>query len=172
VTAEDLTHSIQKGLEVWSLQNVCDAAILLSFVILALVAGRAYLETLKNRLTLRVATEVWEAGTDLGLDMLLFAVVLVGLFVINPDIMADIKIALPWVPLAFVLMAVVLVIRVCYGGREVGSRAWWAAVTLLALAGLANWFGFTFVMEAAGEEYLALHPNAQVWVALSRLRSD
>jgi hypothetical protein len=35
----------------------------------------------------------------------------------------------------------------------------------------ANWFGFTFVMEAAGEEYLKKQPDSW-WPALQRMRSD
>jgi len=171
MNTEQLPHAIHKGLEIWSLQSLCDVAIILSFVILALVAGGAYLDKLKRGLTLRVAIEVWETGANLLVDLLLFAVALAGLFFINPDIMADIKIAVPWVPLAMVLLAVALVIRTCHGGRVIGSVAWWMALVLIALACAANWFGFTFVMEAAGEEYLKNNPHS-VWPALQRMRSD
>jgi ferredoxin len=105
---EELKHAINKALECWSLQSLTDAAIMLSFVILAMVSGRCYLESVRRRLTLRVAAEVWEAGTDLLIDASMGFVALVGLFITNPDIMADIKIGLPWVPLAMVLMAAAL----------------------------------------------------------------
>ena len=168
---EELGHAINKGLEFWSLQIVADAAIMSSFVVLAMVAGRCYLENVRRRLTLRVAAEVWEAGTDLLVDVLMGFVALVGLFIVNPDIMADIKIGLPWVPLAMVLMAVALVIRAFHGGRVFGSTAWWIVLGLVAVACAANWFGFTFVMEAAGEGYLKGHEGS-VWPALQRMRSD
>ena len=144
---------------------------MLSFVILAMVAGRCYLESVRRRLTLRVAAEVWEAGADVLIDAAMGFVALVGLFITNPDIMADIKIGLPWVPLAMVLMAVALVIRAFHGGRVVGSAAWWIVLGLVAVACAANWFGFTFVMEAAGEEYLKKQPDSW-WPALQRMRSD
>jgi hypothetical protein len=169
-TAE-LGHAINKGLEYWSLQSLTDGAIMLSFVILAMVAGRCYLESVRSRLTLRVAAEVWEAGADLLIDAAMGFVALVGLFITNPDIMADIKIGLPWVPLAMVLMAVALVIRAYHGGRAVGSTAWWVVLVVVAVACAANWFGFTFVMEAAGEEYLKNKPES-LWPALQRMRSD
>ena len=159
---EELGHAINKGLEFWSLQTLTDGAIMLSFVILAMVAGRCYLESVRRRLTLRVAAEVWEAGTDVLIDASMGFVALVGLFITNPDIMADIKIGLPWVPLAMVLMAVALVIRAFHGGRVVGSAAWWIVLGLVAAACAANWFGFTFVMEAAGEEYLKKQPDSCV----------
>ena len=168
---EQLKHAINKALECWSLQSLTDAAIMLSFVILAMVSGRCYLESVRRRLTLRVAAEVWEAGTDLLIDASIGFVALVGLFITNPDIMADIKIGLPWVPLAMVLMAAALVIRAFHGGRVVGSTAWWIALGLIAVACAANWFGFTFVMEAAGEEYLKNNPDS-LWPSLQRMRSD
>lgn len=171
MNAEELERVINKGLEVWSLQSVCDVAIMLSFVILALVAGRSYLENIRRRLTLRVAAEAWETGADVLIDLLLGFVTLVGLFIINPDIMADIKIGVPWVPLAMVLLAVALVLRVFHGGRVAGSAAWWCVLGLLAGACAANWFGFTFVMEAAGEEYLKGRATS-LWPALQRMRSD
>jgi len=171
IQIEELGHAINKGLEFWSLQVVADTAIMLSFVILAMVAGRCYLESVRRRLTLRVAAEVWEAGADLLIDTAMGFVALVGLFITNPDIMADIKIGLPWVPLATVLIAVALVIRAFHGGRLVGSGAWWIVLGLVAVACAANWFGFTFVMEAAGEEYLKNQPDSW-WPALQRMRSD
>jgi len=168
---EELGHAINKGLEVWSLQIVCDVAILLSFIILAMVAGRCYLESVGRRLTLRVAAEAWETGADVLIDALMGFVALVGLFIVNPDIMADIKIGLPWVPLAMVLVAVALVLRVFHGGRVVGSAAWWIVIGLLVVACAANWFGFTFVMEAAGGEYLKGNVPS-LWPTLQRMRSD
>jgi hypothetical protein len=167
------TQGIVKALEVWTLQNLCDLAILAGFAVLTLVAGRAYLERLKARLTLRAASEVWEAGTDLLIDILLAAIALVALLLTNMDIMADIKIGLPFVPVAFVLMTAALVVRLYHGGSVVGSKAWVVTLALLAVACLANWFGFTFVMEGAGDEYLGLHPEAAgFWSGLEHLRSN
>jgi hypothetical protein len=168
---EGLGHAINKGREFWSLQCLSDAAIMLSFVILAMVAGRCYLEDVRRRLTLRVAVEVWETGSDLLIDVLMGCVALVGLFIINPDILADIKIGLPWVPLAMVLIAIALVIRAFHGGRVVASTAWKIVLGLMVVACAANWFGFTFVMEAAGEGYLKGHGDS-VWPKLQRMRSD
>lgn len=170
---EQLTHGIQKALEVSILQNLCDLAILAGFAALALMAGRAYLERLKSRLTLRVARETWESAADLMVDVLLAGVALVGLFVTNMDIMADIKIGLPFVPLGFLLLTVALVVRLFHGGSVVGSRAWVAALALLAVGCLANWCGFTFVMEGAGDEYLEHHQSAVAfWKGLEHLRSN
>jgi len=88
----------------------------------------------------------------------LAVVVLVGLLVLNPDIMADIKMAIPFYPIATILFAAALSCgcftrprrRIAellqgplpYGGSKSDQPP-----------------GFTFVAEAASEEYLANHPS-------------
>ena len=58
-------------------------------------------------------------------------------------------------------------------GGVVGSRAWTVVLVLLVLGCLANWFGFTFVMEGAGDEYVELHPSSSAfWKGLDHLRSN
>jgi len=96
MNAQESIVVLRKALEMWTLQNVCDGGIMLGFFVLALVAGRGYLESLNARLSLRVAIEMWETLTDFGADLLLLISALIGLFVTNLDIMADIKIAVPW----------------------------------------------------------------------------
>ncbi len=162
---------MRKGLEIWTLQNLCDGGIMLGFVILTVVAGRGYLEALKARLSLRVAIEAWETFIDLAADLLLLAAVLIGLFITNLDIMADIKVGVPWVPLAFLLLGAALIVRAFYGGHAPGSRAWWTALGLIALACVLNWFGFTFVMESPGDEYQHL-PFGPALISLEEMRSN
>jgi len=170
---EKLNDGMKKCLEVWSLQTLCDMAILAGFAVLVLIVARVYLERLKDRLVLRAAREFWESLSDFVPDMLLGGIALIAILITNNDIMADIKIALPWVPLGFVLMTIALVIRLFHGGHSIGSKAWFLATALIALACLSNWFGFTFVMEGAGEEYLTPHPNAAAfWNALGHMRSS
>jgi len=163
--------AMRKALEMWTLQNLCDTGILIGFLIVGLVAARGYLEIFKARLSLRVAIEAWETLIDLGADFLLLFVALIGLFITNTDIMADIKVAIPWVPIAFLLMGAALIIRAFYGGHKLGSRAWWIALGLIVFGCVLNWFGFTFVMEAPGDEYLNL-PLADKLIALAHMRSN
>jgi hypothetical protein len=171
MTGDELAVGIRKGLEAWTLQNLCDGAILLMFIALAMLAGRGYLDEIRSRLSLRVAGEIWDVVTEYGADLLLLVIMLIGLMVVNPDVMADIKVALPWLPLAFLLAGVALAIRACHGGRLVGSAAWYAALALVVIGCASAWFGFTFVMEAAGHEYLDQHPSA-LWESLRNMRSD
>jgi len=169
-TEQSIT-AMRKALEMWTLQNLCDGAVMLGFVVLALVAARGYLETLKARLSLRVAIEAWETFVDFGADLLLLSAALVGLFVTNLDIMADIKVAVPWVPLGLWLMGVALILRAFHGGHVPGSRAWWTALGLIAAGCVLNWFGFTFVMEAPGDEYVHL-PLGETLISLEKMRSN
>jgi len=162
---------MRKALEEWSLQNMVDGAIIASFLALAMIAGRAYFDAIRERLSLRVVTEVWDVAMDVVIDLLLLVGALVGLMTINPDIFADVKMALPFCPLAFVLMGAALVLRLFHGGSRVASVSWGLATALVAVAVLLNWFGFTFVMEAAGHEWLENHPSA-TWEALRALRSN
>ena len=127
MNVEQSITAMRKALEMWTLQNLCDTGIMLGFLIIGLVAARGYLERFKAKLSLRVAIEAWETLIDLGADFLLLVVALIGLFITNTDIMADIKIALPWVPLAFLLMGAALIVRAFYGGHKPGSRPWWIA---------------------------------------------
>lgn len=169
---DDLGLGFTKGLEVWTLQTLCNATVLLSFLVLALVAGRVYVESVRKRLYMRVVMQIWEMVTDIGVDLMLLEIALITLFILTNDVMADIKVALPWMPAASVLLTIAMVLRLYYGGRETGSRAWKLTLGLISAACASNWFGYTFIVQAAGDEYLAIHPNAHIWVALARMGSD
>ena len=67
---EQVQEAINKALELWSLQTVCDLAIIASFIVLALVVGQSYLDSIRNRLTLRVATEVWDTTLNVLVDVM------------------------------------------------------------------------------------------------------
>jgi hypothetical protein len=86
-------------------------------------------------------------------------VVIIGYLVLNPDIMADIKMAVPFYPIAAILFAMALVLRLFYGGHEAGSNGFLRAIYLMFAANLINMVGFTCVAEAPSGEYLATHPS-------------
>lgn len=172
MNAQQIETGLRKGLEIWTLQNLADGAILLIFVILALVAGRGYLQRARKTLTLRVASEVWDLAADYFPDLLLLIVFLIGVSVTNLDIMADIKLGLPFVPLAFAFSGAALVIRAFHNGRTPGTAGWRVAFALIAAAAICGWFGFTFIMEAAGDEYFRAGIVSGPWSSLMHLRSD
>ncbi len=68
-----------------------------------------------------MSRELWNLLTVLLADLMLVMVFLVGYIVLNPDIMADIKMAVPFYPIATLLFIAALVLRLFKGGHEVGS---------------------------------------------------
>lgn len=152
-------HIISKALEIWSLQSVLDIAIILGILSLGLAIVLKYYSSLEKYLTLRVSMEIWKLLTILFTDILLVIVVIVGFLILNPDIMADIKVAVPFVPLATVLFAIALVIRLFYDGHKPESKNYNTSIWLIFIANLLNVIGFSLIMEAPGEEYLSIHPS-------------
>lgn len=167
-----MEHEIAKGLEVWALQTLVDVSILLGLLALGLALIDGYLSRVGRLLTLRVSTEIWNVFPVVLVDALLASVALVGIVVVNPDVMADIKMAVPFYPLALVLIVGALLLRVFGGAHEHGTPAHRRALWLLTLGNVINLVGFTFVMEAPSSEYLQLHPSPMWSWVKTHLRSN
>ncbi len=153
-------HEISKALEVWTLQTLLNISIVMGILTLGLVLVQPYYRSLEKYLTLRVSIEIWNIFTVLLVDIFLVVVVLVGFLVLNPDIMADIKVAVPFIPIAIILFALALLLRLFYNGHKTGHKNFMAALWLMFAANLINIVGFSIVMEAASEEYLETYPSA------------
>jgi hypothetical protein len=165
-------HDIAKALEVWTLQNLLNVSIMLGILALGLALVQGYYKSLEKHLTLRVSIELWKVFTVLLVDVLLVVVVVVGYLVLNPDIMADIKMAIPFYPITAILFSIALVLRLFHGGHELGSKNFLRAVYLMFVANVINIVGFTFVAEAPSGEYLAGHPSPFWDYIKSHLRSN
>jgi hypothetical protein len=165
-------HDITKALEIWTLQTLLNISIMLGILAAGLAIVREYWQSLEKHLSLRVSIELWRIFTVLVVDILLAVVILVGYLVLNPDIMADIKMAVPFYPIATILFATALVLRLFHGGHDLSSRNYVRAVYLMVAANLVNIVGFTFVAEAASQEYLAHHPSAFWEYLKNHLRSN
>src|SRR6266567_9409964 len=107
-----------KALEIWTAQTVCDIGILLSIVSFCLHIGRPYFERILTRFTLRVAADLWWVAYVILRDGTLFLALLCGLLNLNMDLMADIKIGLPFVPFGTVLLAAALVGKVFWNTED------------------------------------------------------
>lgn len=152
-------HEIAKGLEVWALQNLLNASILMGILASGLLLAQGYYRELNHHLNLRVSREIWNLVSVVLADVLLVGVFIVGYAVMNPDIMADIKMAVPFYPIATLFFAAALILRLFKGGHEVGSPRFDWALRLTLVANLINVLGFTLVAEAASDEYLAHHAS-------------
>ncbi len=163
---------IAKGLEVWTLQTLLNVSILLGLLVMGLLLVQPYYNSLQNFLTLRVSLEIWNIFTILLADIVLAAIVLIGFLILNPDIMADIKVAVPFIPIATVLFEISLILRLFYGGHHSKSPRFLSALWLIFGANLLNIVGFSFVMEAPSGEYLTHHPSAFWTFVKTHLRSN
>ncbi len=165
-------HAIAKGLEVWILQNLLNASILMGILASGLLLAQGYYRELNKHLNLRVSRELWNLFTVLLADLMLAAMFLVGYVVLNPDIMADIKMAVPFYPVATLLFTAALILRLFKGGHDVASPNFGWALRLTLIGTFINVIGFTFVAEAASDEYLAHHASP-FWTYLkTHLRSN
>lgn len=113
---------------------------------LALV--QTYYRSLEKHLSLRVSIELWRIFTVILVDVLLVVVVVIGYLALNPDIMADIKMAVPFYPITSILFSIALVLRLFHGGHDPGSKNFLRAIYLMFVANVVNIVGFTFVAEA------------------------
>jgi len=165
-------HDIQKALEVWAIQNVVNASIVLGMLALGLSMIQEYYRSLEEHLTLRVSIELWNVLTVLVVDVLLAMVAIVGFLVLNPDIMADAKIAIPFMPIATILFTVALFLRLFHGGHKVGGPNFYKSVWLMVAANVISIIGFTLIMEAPSTEYLAIHPSGFWTYVKAHLRSN
>lgn len=161
--------SIAKDLEVWTAQTLCDTGILMSVVACALHLGRPYFERILGRFTLRVASDLWWLLYTILRDGALFMAVLLGLLTLNLDLMADIKIGLPFVPLGTVALLAALLAKVFRNTEDV-NKAHIRMVRLVCLGAVLNFMGYVLVMEAPGQEYEAA--GTWVWRFLESLRSN
>ncbi len=165
-------HEISKALEVWTLQTLLNISIILGIVSLGLTIVQPYYKALRENLTLRVSIEIWNIFTVLIVDIFLVIVVAVGFIILNPDIMADIKVAVPFIPIATILFAVALLLRLFYDGHKPAGKNFLKALWVMFIANLINIIGFSFIMEAPGGEYLDSHPSAFWTYVKTHLRSN
>lgn len=147
------TITLPKGLEIWTAQSICDIGILLSVVAFLLHLGRPYFERILGRLTLRVGADLWWILYVLLRDGTLFLALLAGLLTLNLDLMADIKIGLPFVPLGTVAIAAALATKVFSNAEDVAAPGFKLSFLLTGLGALLNALGYVLVMEAPGDEY-------------------
>ena len=169
-----MEESITKALEIWTLQNLLNLSITLGILATGMAMIQGYYDALEKYLSLRVSIELWRIFTVLLVDVLLTFTVLIGYLMLNPDIMSDVKMAVPFFPVATILFAVALVLRLFHGGHQTGSKNHLRSLYLMLAGCLVNILGFTFVMEGAGKEYLEKHPmDGPFWEFLkTHLRSN
>jgi cobalamin synthase len=158
-----------KALEIWTTQTLCDIGILLSILSFLLHIGRPYFDRILGRFTLRVAADIWWVVYIVLRDGTLLFAALIGFSHLNLDVMADIKVGLPFVPLGTVALAAALLIKVFRNAEDI-NRSLRLSTWLVTLGAVLNTVGYVFVMEGPGEEYAA--SKSAFWKALDSWKSD
>jgi hypothetical protein len=158
-----------KALEIFAAQSLCDLGILLSVVSFLLHMGRPYFERILARMTLRVGAELWWLAYLVLRDGTLLVAALLGFLHLNLDLMADIKVGLPFVPLATVAMVAALVVKT-FGSGEDLNRVHRLGAGLVSLGAVLNVLGYVLVMEGPGGEYPAA--KSTFWQILNGWRSN
>lgn len=143
-----------KALEIWTAQTLLDVGILLSVVSALLHIGRPYFERILSRMTLRVAADLWWIVYIILRDGLLFFSVLFIFLNMNLDLMADIKVGLPFVPFGMILLIIALLIKV-FRNREDMNKSSVINNYIVSIGTLLNLIGYVLAMESPGNEYTA-----------------
>lgn len=159
-----------KDLEIWTLLTANDLALILLVIGFALHCGQAYYQRLVRQFKLRLSGEHWAVLFLAIRDGSLFLAFAIGILMINPDIMADIKLAVPFIPLGTVALGWALVVHLGWDTDQ-ATRARTLFLGLLALAVCLYLFGYTFVMEAAPTEWLA-EGHGRFWHLMRSMRSN
>jgi len=164
--AQAATH---KDLEVWTLLTANDLAVILLVIGFVLHCGRPYYQRVLKQFRLTLSGEHWGVLFVAIRDGSLFLAFAIGILMINPDIMADIKLAVPFIPLGTVVLGWALVVHVGWDTAET-STARTVFLSLLTIAVILYVLGYTFVMEAMPSEWLGQGPA--LWQSLRSLRSN
>lgn len=158
-----------KALEIWTAQTLLDLGILFSIISALLHLGRPYFERILSRITLRVAADLWWIIYIIIRDGLLFFAVLFIFLNVNLDLMADIKIGLPFVPFAMILLIISLILKVFRNTEDLNKIAK-INNYIISLGAFLNMLGYILVMEAPGDEYAAA--KEPFWILMKSLRSN
>ena len=158
-----------KALEIWTAQTILNLGILFSIISALLHIGRPYFERILSRMTLRVAADVWWLLYIIIKDGLLLISVLLIFLNMNLDLMADIKIGLPFVPLGMMLLIISLIIKVFRNTEDINKLSR-INNYIISAGALLNMLGYILVMEAPGDEYAASQQS--FWILMKSWRSN
>ena len=158
-----------KDLEVWTLTTLADLMVMLVILGFVLHLAEQYYQHTLRSFRVRMSGEHWAMIFLIIRDGALILSFLFGLILINPDIMGDIKLAVPFLPLGTVVLGAALLVKMGWN-ISVNRGANLLFTALLFVAVLLDYFGFTFVMEAAPSEWVT--QVAPFWGSLRAMRSN
>jgi len=146
---------LEKALEAFSAQSLCDLGIFLSIFSFMLHLGRPTADRAFAGAVPKLAGAMTSGLYTVLEDGSLVLAVLAGFFHLNLDLMADIKIGLPFIPLGTVVLAWALLGKL--QGRGPARPA--HARRRVAAGALLDPLGYVLRVEAPGSEYTTPGPG-------------
>ena len=167
----ELTEQISKSLETWTIITSYNLALILLLVGAFLYLAKGFYLDSRRYYRFNVSRDNWSILMNLIKDFSLFASFGISLLLLNPDMMADVKLPLPFFPLGVVLLGIALIYKT-RGDLTQNQKAQILFSLFLILSLVAQYLGFVFVMEAAPAEWVERGIASDFWLSLRHLRSN
>lgn len=171
MNTENITEGISKGLELWTIVTLYDIGLILLLLAIILHFSSGYFAESLGKFKFRVSKENWSILFFLIRDYSLFAAFGISVVLINPDMFADVKLPMPFFPLATVLLGIALIFKLQGRLYKDPSQERLFTIFLLATA-IVQYLGFVLVMEAAPTEWISSGHASEFWMSLRLLRSN
>ena len=171
MNAENLTGAVTKSLELWTIVTLYDIALILMLLAIILHFAQGYFSESLGKFKFRVSKENWSILFFLIRDFSLFASFGISVILINPDMFADVKLPMPFFPLATVLLGIALIFKL-RGRLYKDSSHERLFVVFLIAAAVVQYLGFVLVMESAPVEWISGGYASGFWLSLTNLRSN
>jgi hypothetical protein len=168
---DNLTKAISKSLELWTIITLYDIALILLLLGVILHFAQGFFNESQGKFYFRVSRENWSILFFLIRDFSLFAAFGISLLLINPDMFADVKLPMPFFPLATVLLGVALIFKL--KGKMSGNLMQERLFNVFLISAIVvQYTGFVLVMEAAPTDWVHGGYASDFWLALRSLRSN
>lgn len=169
--SSELTEQISKSLETWTIITSYNLALILLLVGAFLYLTKGFYLDSRRYYRFNVSRDNWSILMNLIKDFSLFASFGISLLLLNPDMMADVKLPLPFFPLGVVLLGIALIYKT-RGDLTQNTKAQNLFSLFLILALATQYLGFIFVMEAAPADWVKAGIASDFWLSLRNLRSN
>lgn len=166
-----ITEQISKSLEIWSIISTYNIALILLLLGALLHLAKGFYLDSRRYYRFNVSRDNWSILLNLIKDFSLFGAYGISLLLINPDMMADVKLPVPFFPLGIIFLGIALIYKT-RGDMTQNPKSQKLFALFLILAVVTEYFGFILVTEAAPEEWVKEGFAGNFWLSLRNLRSN
>ena len=166
-----ITEQISKSLEIWSIISTYNIALILLLLGALLHLAKGFYLDSRRYYRFNVSRDNWSILLNLIKDFSLFGTYGISLLLINPDMMADVKLPVPFFPLGIIFLGIALIYKT-RGDMTQNPKSQKMFALFLILAVVTEYLGFILVTEAAPEEWVKEGFAGNFWLRLRNLRSN